>query len=99
MVIQKILKLINKQVGTEHCSVPTTNPNYGMLSKVIKSFKEITFKKIREQFHNTDFKWQRSFYDHIIGNEKSLYKIREYIRNNPLKWELSHGNLENLIID
>ncbi len=27
--------------------------------------------------------WQRSFYDHVIQNDKSLYKIREYIVNNP----------------
>ena len=30
------------------------------------------------------FAWQKSFYDHIIRNEKSLDNIREYVRNNPL---------------
>jgi putative transposase len=32
--------------------------------------------------------WQKSFYDHIIRNEKDLDRIREYICNNPAKWEL-----------
>ncbi len=30
--------------------------------------------------------WQRSYYDHIIRNEKELNSIREYIRNNPVSW-------------
>lgn len=30
--------------------------------------------------------WQRSFYDHIIRNEKSLEEIREYIISNPAAW-------------
>ena len=32
--------------------------------------------------------WQRSFYDHIVRNEKDLQYIREYIVNNPIKWNL-----------
>ena len=36
--------------------------------------------------------WQRSFYDHIIRNKKSLDNIRAYIQNNPLKWELDANN-------
>ena len=31
--------------------------------------------------------WQRSYYDHIIRDERSLHDIREYIQNNPLKWD------------
>ena len=31
--------------------------------------------------------WQRNFYEHIIRNEKELYKIIEYIKYNPLNWE------------
>jgi len=34
-----------------------------------------------------DFKWQRSFYEHIIRNEKSLDTITEYINSNPVNWE------------
>jgi len=89
-------------VGTEHCSVPTRavgdGKNYGLLSKIVKSFKEISLKTIRKNYNDFDFFWQRSFYDHIIRNEKSLDKIRRYIYYNPTKWELDINNLENLLM-
>jgi len=31
--------------------------------------------------------WQKSFYDHIIRDEKGYRKICDYIQYNPLKWE------------
>ncbi len=88
-------------VGTEQCSVPTkaiARVDYGLLSKVIKSFKEISVKTIRKNLNDYDFAWQRSFYDHIIRNEKSLDKIRSYIYHNPPKWELDRNNSENLFV-
>jgi putative transposase len=38
--------------------------------------------------------WQKSFYDHIIRNEKDLNRVREYISNNPLQWHLDEYNVE-----
>lgn len=35
--------------------------------------------------------WQRSYYDHIIRNEKDYKDICEYIKTNPLRWALKHG--------
>ena len=32
---------------------------------------------------NSDFKWQRRYYDRIIRDEKEFYFIREYIIDNP----------------
>jgi len=29
--------------------------------------------------------WQPNYYEHVIRNEKALFRIREYIQNNPLK--------------
>ena len=37
--------------------------------------------------------WQRSFYEHVIRDDKSLNRIREYIVNNPQRWELDRENL------
>ena len=31
--------------------------------------------------------WQRNYYEHIIQNEKDLYRIREYIMHNPAQWD------------
>ena len=39
--------------------------------------------------------WQRSFYDHIIKDEKTLNKIREYILNNPANWSEDEENTKN----
>ena len=30
--------------------------------------------------------WQKSFYEHIIRNEKEYLKIKEYIKNNVINW-------------
>ena len=73
------------------------------LSSVIRGFK-IGVKKwcgennhvLNKNFCSAQFAWQKSFYDHIIRNEKSLNKIRQYIINNPLRWELDRNNPENL---
>lgn len=92
--------VIENPIGAEQCSVPThtRNKKYGLLSKIVKSFKEISLKTIRQNFNDYEFSWQRSFYDHIIRNEKSLDKIRRYIYYNPAKWELDRNNPENLLM-
>lgn len=91
-------------VGTEQCSVPTDNAaktdseykrTYGLLSQVIKSFKEAVTKQVRLTEDYRDFAWQRSFYDHVIRNEVALSKIREYVLLNPAKWEIDEYNPED----
>jgi len=61
------------------------------LSELIGAFKTTSSKLIHQSGLNV-FRWQKSFYDHIIRNEKTLQKIREYIQNNPLKWDLDEYN-------
>ena len=31
--------------------------------------------------------WQKSYYDHVIRNQRDYDEIWEYIENNPVKWE------------
>ncbi len=45
-----------------------------------------------------NFKWQRSFYDRIIRNEKELNNIHNYIHQNPIKLEIEKSVPENLDI-
>ncbi len=82
-------------VEAEQCSASTEKKqnNYGLLSKIIKSFKDITVKTIRKEISNVAFGWQRSFYDHIIRNEKSLNDTRQYVIENSLKWQFDEENL------
>ena len=58
------------------------------LSKIIQQFKRAVTIKIKESVDYSEFKWQRTFYDRIIRNEKELYNIRRYIEQNPLKRDL-----------
>ncbi|MFH0771141.1 MAG: transposase [Candidatus Omnitrophota bacterium] len=64
------------------------------LSVVIGSYKSAVTKQIN-QINNIAFKWQKSFYDHVIRNDKSLNDIREYIVNNPLTWGTDENNPMN----
>ncbi|WP_150468387.1 transposase [Francisella sp. SYW-9] len=102
-----IMQKDNVNVGTEQCSVLSnldeesmveqfaTTTNRVNLSQIIKSYKNICTKQIRNNLGLSDFEWQRSFYDHIIIDEQSLLKIREYIKDNPAKWHLDKYNCEN----
>ena len=45
---------------------------------IIKQYKEWITKTI----------WQKSYYDHIIQNEKDYYRIWKYIDENVVKWSL-----------
>ena len=78
------------------------------LSKIIGDFKSFSSREINKNIKTTEtcrdkpkacpkqipFKWQRSFYDHITRNEKSLQKIREYIISNPANWADDEENID-----
>jgi len=100
--------IIQINVGTGHCPVPTnTDENGGSkfgkvtpksLSTIIGSYKSIVTKTMNLQRPDIGFAWQSRFHDRIIRNEDELNRIRQYIINNPLKWELDKNNLENLFM-
>jgi REP element-mobilizing transposase RayT len=69
--------------------------NTKSLSSLIGAFKTTSCKQIHKSGIPT-FKWQKSFYDHIIRNDKSLFEIRQYIHYNPLKWHLERSLPSNL---
>lgn len=51
------------------------------ISQVIKQYKGSITKQLNYNI------WQKSFYEHVIRNEKEYYLIKQYIQNNPLNWE------------
>ena len=63
------------------------SPDKNSLSVVIRSFKAAVKRWCTKNNFN-DFFWQTNYYDHIIRNDKDLYRIRKYIEFNPLKWEV-----------
>jgi putative transposase len=72
-----------------------SNPKIKSLPQIIGAFKT-TSSKLIHQTGLHQFAWQRSYYDHIIRDEKSLDDIRSYIQNNPRKWLLESDNVENI---
>ena len=83
-------KKFHHNVRAEHCSARIQN--YGLLSKIIKSFKNEITKNIRSNLNIYDFQWHRSFHDRLLRNENELIRTRNYIKNNPKKWQEKHKN-------
>jgi putative transposase len=80
-------------------------PKIKSLSELIGAYKTTVSKQIH-LLERTDgsrctdrsrpvrtFAWQRSFYEHIIRDEKSFETISDYILNNPINWEHDNGLL------
>jgi REP element-mobilizing transposase RayT len=55
------------------------------LSELMGAYKTTSSKQIHMAGH-AEFKWQRSYYDHIIRNHASFTRISDYIKINPAKW-------------
>lgn len=60
---------------------------------IIGSYKSGVSREINKTKCCNNFKWQTSFYDHIIRNEKSLEAVYNYITANPSNWD---DDIENL---
>ena len=82
-------------VGTGLKPVPTIRTQHS-LSEIIRGFKTFSSRRINETKPQIEFRWQRSFYDHIIRNEISCNKIREYIQNNPMRWEFDKNSEDQI---
>lgn len=54
------------------------------ISSIVGSYKSVVYKNAR--FINSQFGWQRLFYDHIIRDARSFETIQNYIANNPSNW-------------
>ena len=66
------------------------------LSKVVQQYKASVTREINAAQKEFCFEWQKSFYDHVLRNEKSLDNLRQYIRYNHLKWEFDIENRGNI---
>ena len=68
------------------------------LPKIIQAFKSITTLKAKQVLPlqiNKRF-WQPNYYEHVIRNEKALYKIREYIKYNVEKDNIDLSKVDKL---
>lgn len=63
-------------------------PTKVSLSEIVRQLKTFSAKRINSIRKTPGLSvWQRSYYDHIIRDEKSYQIIAEYINTNPQKWE------------
>ena len=70
------------------------NPRTKMLiPKIVQQFKASVTRSTRADLRDFSFKWQRSYYDHIVRNEQALENIRRYIVNNPINWQKNRGRI------
>ena len=67
---------INNDIGSSGTPTPTNS----IIPLFVSALKRFTNKKIGNKI------WQRSYYDHIIRNEKEYLNIWEYINSNAQKW-------------
>ena len=66
------------------------------LPVIVGSYKSAVSKEVNKMFPASNFKWQTSYHDHIIGNERALENIYNYIVNNPYNWQTDLENEEYL---
>ena len=70
-------------------------PTMHGLPEIVRQFKTFSAKRINQMNKTPNVcLWQRSFYEHIIRNERSLNAIKKYIASNPENWE---NDIDNLI--
>ena len=67
-------------------NIPKESIKIKSISELIGAYKTTSSKHIHLAGLN-EFKWQRSFYDHIIRDASSFEKISNYIENNPTNWQ------------
>ncbi len=77
--------IITDNAGTAQGPFPT-------LSEIVRRFKTLTTKLYIDGVKSGSYPpferkiWQKSFYDHIIRDEKGYLAVWKYIDENPLKW-------------
>ena len=78
-------KRVHAVIEIDSLNVTDKSVKIKSLSELIGAFKTTSSKLIHE-YGFVNFKWQRSFHDHIIRNEKAYQNILHYIDKNPEKW-------------
>ena len=87
--INKIEELYDNAIIHEYIIMPNhihmlleiKNKKNVTISKMIKHYKANVSREITYSI------WQKSFYEHIVRNEKEYLKITEYIQNNIINWK------------
>ena len=71
-------------IGTSRAPSPTNTA----IPHFISTFKRFCHREVGAVIY------QRSYYDHVIRNQKDYEEIWEYIENNPRKWVIQKRGYE-----
>ena len=91
-IVEKYLKSMEKIYTNIKIDEYIIMPNHIHILLIIHKGQLHSISKIMQQFKGKITKelqhtiWQKSFYEHIIRNEKEYLKIKEYIIHNPTNW-------------
>ena len=72
---------------------PTIEENSSSLFTIVRRFKSLTTHRYIDGVNHFGWPrfdghlWQRSFYEHVIRNERDYQAIVDYIQANPMNWE------------
>ena len=58
------------------------------ISNIVRSMKILVAKEIGESI------FQRSYYDHVIRNQRDYDEVWQYVENNPKKWWMAKKGIE-----
>ena len=91
-MVETAIKQIPKrypEISVDHFAIM---PNHVHLLVRAESAEHISISRVVQQFKGAVSKtagnplWQKSFYDHVVRNERDYQEIWMYIENNPLRW-------------
>ena len=74
--------IINEIIGNER---------HSHLKTIVGLFKSGVTKEIHRISPETDKIWQKSYYDHIIKNQKDYNETWDYIDANPIRWKIKYN--------
>src|SRR6266436_6448385 len=83
-------------VMPNHVHVTVTPLEGYTLSEILHSWKSYTAHELNKLLGPAGQLWQRESYDHIVRNERALFKIEDYIEHNPLKAGISVAHASRL---
>jgi len=90
-----LLLKINDDPGRGGSRTAPTEEKRKSLSRIVGVFKTVSTKQINNRLRSRGIQfWQRSFYDHVIRNEKDHQLTFDYILSNPENWAKDDENLQ-----
>lgn len=83
----------NLVTGPTGSTFSAISPRKGTLAVIVRTFKAAVMSEARRcGMYLGSSLWQRSFYDHIIRDDREHFFIERYITPNPLMWDLDRNN-------